>query len=133
MLDPATTAVITGAAGNMIAYMLNGRMDALRERLGRIFGIGDQQERSSLLRALEDDASALASRDLTEADLKGRWAIILTDYLTKHPEARTGLEEMASSELSMTGSMNVGAQHNHGAGTFIGRDNYGSVHAPRMS
>jgi hypothetical protein len=40
MLDPATTAIITGAAGNVVAYMLNGRADALRTWMARIFRTG---------------------------------------------------------------------------------------------
>ena len=33
-------AVATGAAGNIIAYMLNGQVDALRGQVARISGTG---------------------------------------------------------------------------------------------
>ena len=40
MLDEVVTAIATGAAGNVIAYMLNGRVDALVLGLPGCSGMG---------------------------------------------------------------------------------------------
>ena len=48
VLDEVATAIATGAAGNIIAYMLNGRVDALRLQVSRIFRHGTEQERSAV-------------------------------------------------------------------------------------
>lgn len=59
MLDEVAIAVATGAAGNIIAYMLNGQVDALRGQVARIFRHGTEPERSAALRTLEDNTVAL--------------------------------------------------------------------------
>ena len=45
MLDDVAIAISTGAAGNIVAYMLNGRMDALRAQVAKMFRHGTEQER----------------------------------------------------------------------------------------
>jgi hypothetical protein len=126
MLDEVATAIATGAAGNIIAYMLNGRVDALRVQIARIFRHGTEQERSVVLRTLEDDAVALTQQEASKTALTGRWTGLLLSYLTAHPEARGDIEAFASvSGIHKT--MNIGSQHNHGSGPFIGGDNYGNI------
>ena len=126
MLDEVATAIATGAAGNIIAYMFNGRVDALRVQLARIFRHGTEQERSTALRTLEDDAVALTQHEASKADLTGRWTSFLLAYLTAHPEARGDIEAFASAPV-INKTMNIGSQHNHGPGPFIGGDNYGNM------
>ncbi|GLX02184.1 hypothetical protein Misp02_62700 [Microtetraspora sp. NBRC 16547] len=133
MLDPATMAIITGAAGNLVAYMLNGQVDAARARIKRIFRGGTEEEQSTSLRAAEDDSLALARRATSEADVRARWGVHLAAYLAEHPEIRADLEAIAQSAPTATETMNVGEQHNHGSGTFIGRDNYGGITTPGES
>jgi hypothetical protein len=41
MIEDIAMAVSTGAAGNIVAYMLNGRVDALRAKVTKI-GTGSQ-------------------------------------------------------------------------------------------
>lgn len=53
MLDELAAAVATGAAGNIIAYMLSGRVDALRAQVTRIFRHGTEHEQATVMRALD--------------------------------------------------------------------------------
>ena len=62
MLDELAAAIATGAAGNIIAYMLSGRVDALRAQVTGIFRHGTEHERAVALRALEDDVVASPNR-----------------------------------------------------------------------
>jgi hypothetical protein len=125
MFDAETTAILTGAAGNIVAYMLNGRVDALRSWVAHIFRGASEQERADQLRAIEDDMVALAGHEMSEADVKARWAIVLASHLAAHPEARAEIQAL---ETPVTiRPMHVEEQHNHGAGTFIGGDNYGRI------
>ncbi|TYB98099.1 hypothetical protein FXF53_18410 [Micromonospora sp. WP24] len=126
MLDEATTAIITGAAGNIVAYMLNGRADALRNWVSKVFHDGSTGGSSASLRALEKDSLALGRGAASESDVKARWAILLTSLLTAHPELRSEIGMMAATPVD-GGMINVGSQHNYGPGTFIGGNNYGGI------
>jgi hypothetical protein len=126
MLDEVATAIATGAAGNIIAYMLNGRVDALRVQVARMFRHGTEQEQALVLRTLEDDAAALTQQGASKTALTGRWISLLLSYLTAHPEARGDIAAFASSPV-VNKTMNIGSQHNHGSGTFIGGDSYGNL------
>ena len=126
MLDAVTTAVATGAAGNIVAYMLTGRVHALRAQIAHIFRHGTERERSAALSAVEDDVVALEQRDESKANVTGRWTSILVAYLAAHPEALRDVETFASASV-VNKTMNVNSQHNYGSGVFIGGDNYGSL------
>jgi cytidylate kinase len=126
MLDEVTTAIATGAAGNIIAYMLNDRLDALRAQFARIFRHGTEKEKSAALQALEQDASALLNGKASEASLAKQWINFLLSYLAAHPRVREDLEAFNSS-AGVNKTMIIESQHNHGSGVFIGGDNYGSM------
>jgi hypothetical protein len=126
VLDEVTIAIATGAAGNIVAYMFNGRVDALRGQVARIFRHGAVQEQSAVLRTLEDDAAALTQQEVSKTDLTGQWTSLLLSYLTAHPEARGDIEAFASAAV-INRTLNIGSQHNYGSGTFIGGDNYGNM------
>jgi hypothetical protein len=126
MLDEVAMAIATGAAGNMIAYILSNRIDALRAQVTRMFRHGTEQERSAALRTLEDDAVALTQQRASETDLARRWSHLLLSYLTAHPEAREDIEAFAASPV-VNKTMNVGSQNHYGSGPFIGGDNYGNM------
>lgn len=126
MLEPVTTAIITGAAGNVVAYMLTGQVDALRAWVRRMFRRGTEGQRSLTLRALEEDIDNLARQAISEADVTKRWGALLASHLAAHPEARADIEALASAPVVAKTTI-VGSQHNHGAGTFIGGDNYGTI------
>jgi hypothetical protein len=129
VLDPTTTAIITGAAGNIVAYMLNGRVDALRAWVGRIFRHGAEAERSQALSAIDQDLSDLRSMTRSEAELTAQWKALLATYVTEHPDATSDIRAMPA--MSAPGkSVNIGHQNNFGSGTFIGGDNYGGIHSP---
>lgn len=130
MLDPTTTAIVTGAAANLVAYMLSGQVDTVRTWIGRIFQGGSEEEQAASLLAVEDDTRALAQGVASEGDVRARWSALLATYLAEHPEIQRDIEEIAKSTPTKIGAMNVGEQHNHGSGTFIGRDNYGDITAP---
>jgi hypothetical protein len=126
MLEDVAMAISTGAAGNIVAYMLNGRVDALRDQVTKIFRHGTEQERSRALQALERDVVALSEHDATRAGLTNQWRDLLLSYLTAYPEAREEIEFFASSPVVIK-TMNIGSQHNHRSGTFVGGDNYGII------
>lgn len=126
MLDDATMAVITGAAGNLAAYMLSGRVDAARGWLTRIYRSEPEADRLESIRALNADAAALAQHTRSETEMRAWWISRFTLYLAAHPEAATDLKALANVE-AVTETQNVGSQHNNGSGTFIGRDNHGQI------
>jgi hypothetical protein len=115
MLDEVATAVVTGAAGNVIAYMLNGPVDALRAQVARLFRHGTEQEKADALSTLETDVAALAQQEASETDLTERWITLLASYLTAHPEARRDIETFARASAA-NGTINIGSQHNYGSG-----------------
>ena len=128
MLEEAVLAIITGAAGNIVAYMTNGQVDALRTRVTQLFRHGTPEERSTVLNELDTSALALAQHTASEADLRRHWANLLVTYLKAHPEAREDIEDFTLTPAAIRTTV-IGAQHNYGSGTFIGGDNYGSLSA----
>jgi hypothetical protein len=126
MLEDVAIAISTGAAGNIVAYMLNDQMDALRGHVAKILRHGTGQERSTILQALERDADALGEQDVTPAVLTDEWSNVLLSYLNDHPEAHPDIESFASSQASCR-PINIGAQNHFGSGPQIGGDNYGSM------
>ena len=126
MLDEVTTAIATGAAGNVIAYMLNGRVDALRTQVAGMFRHGTPQERATVLRGLDEDARALNRAEVSKADLTERWIKLLASYLAQHPEARSDIEAFDSLHTASR-IINIGSQNNIGSGFFIGGENHGDI------
>ena len=125
MIEGIAMAVSTGAAGNIVAYML-GRVDALRAQVTKIFRHGTEQERSAALGTLDRDVDALSERNVTRADLTNQWRDLLLSYLTAHPEARTDIESFTFSR-DTDSTARTGYQIHVGSGPQIGRDNYGSM------
>jgi hypothetical protein len=125
MLDEVAIAIATGAAGNVVAYMLNGPADALRAQVARMFRHATEQERSAVLRTLEDDAAALTQKKASEADVTQQWRDSLLSYLTAHPEAREDIASFASSPVTRK-TVIVGSQNFYGSGSF-GGDNNGTI------
>lgn len=125
MLEEVTIAISTGAAGNIVAYMLNDQMGALRAQVAKIFRHGTEQERARALRTLEQDAAALGEHNATRADLANQWSNLLLSHLTAHPEAREDIESFAASPATSK-TVNTGSQNFYGSGSF-GGDNNGTV------
>lgn len=126
MLEDIAIAISTGAAGNIVAYMLNDQMDALRGHIAKIFQHATRQERATALQTLERDADALKEHNTTRAVLTSQWSNVLLSYLRDHPEARADIESFASSQAAGK-TINIGAQNHYGSGPQIGGDNYGSM------
>jgi hypothetical protein len=126
MLEDAAIAISTGAAGNIVAYMLNDQMDALRGHVAKIFRHGTGQERATALQTLERDAGALREHNVTRALLSNQWSNVLLSYLRDHPEAREDIESFASSQAACE-TINIGAQNHYGSGPQIGGNNHGSM------
>ncbi|WP_141713974.1 hypothetical protein [Micromonospora inyonensis] len=118
--------IITGAAGSLVAYSLNGQVDAVRGWVGKIFKAGSKEEQSLSLRSVESDAIALSRGQANEADVKARWAILLASHVAEHPEALQVINDLAS-RSSESGAMVIGVQRNEGSGIFIGRDMSGNI------
>jgi hypothetical protein len=126
VIDEVTTAIATGAAGNLIAYMLNGRVDALRAHIARIFRHGSESERSTALNTLNDDVVALTQHEASKAEVSERWTDLIGSYLIAHPEARRDVEKFAVT-FPGTRTTIIESQNNYDRGTFIGGDNYGDM------
>jgi hypothetical protein len=126
VIEDIVMAVSTGAAGNIVAYMLDGRVDALRAQVAKIFRHGTEQERSAALRTLGRDVDALSEHNATRTELTNQWRDLLLTYLTAHPEARADIESFAFSQ-NTGNTTNTGYQIHAGSGPQIGRDNYGSM------
>lgn len=125
MIEDAAIAISTGAAGNVVAYMLNGRVDALRNHVVRIFRQGSDVERSHALQTLERDAVALVENDVTRASLVNRWRDLLLSYLIAHPEAREEIESFAS--LNAAGTTKIKSMKHTGTGPQIVGPNFGNM------
>jgi hypothetical protein len=126
MLDEVAMAISTGAAGNIVAYMLNDQMDALHAQVARMFRHGTGQERSAALRTLEDDAVALTQQKSSKADLTSQWSNYLFSYLTAHPEARGDIESFSSSPVTSK-TTNIGSLNHYGSGPQIAGDYIGNM------
>jgi len=125
LLEDVAIAISTGAAGNIVAYMLNDQMDALRAQITKMFRHGTGQERATALRTLEHDADALSEHNATRTNLTDQWGNLLLSYLTAHPEAREDIESFAASPVTGK-TVNIGSQNFYGPGSF-GGDNNGTI------
>jgi hypothetical protein len=125
MIEDAAITISTGAAGNIVAYMLNGRVDALRNHVVRIFRHGSDVEQSQALQALERDAVALAENDATRASLTNQWRDLLLSYLIAHPEAREDIESFASRNAA--GTTKIKSMKHTGKGPQIVGPNFGNM------
>jgi hypothetical protein len=125
MIEDAAIAVSTGAAGNIVAYMLNGRVDALRNHIVRIFRHGSDVEQSCALQVLERGALALDEHDATRASLTNQWRNLLLSYLKAHPEAREEIESFAS--VSAAGTTKIKSMKHTGTGPQIVGPNFGNM------
>jgi hypothetical protein len=127
MIEETAAAIATGAAGNIIAYMLNNKVDSLREWCGLAFRHGTAQEQSEALGALDQDTTALAEARTTEAEVLSRWITVLISYLEAHPEAAGDVGSLGGGWNGARISV-VGSQTNSGSGTFIAGSSYGGIH-----
>lgn len=125
MIEDTAIAVSTGAAGNIVAYMLNGRVDALRNQIARIFRHGSDVEQSHALQALERDAAALLENAATRAALTNQWRGLLLSYLTDHPQARKEIESLAS--LNAPAATQIKSMKHTGKGPQIVGPNFGNM------
>ena len=130
MIDETAAAIATGAAGNVVAYMLNGRADALREWCVRVFRHGTPHDQSEALEAVDDDASALTERRTSEAAVMARWTALLAAHLESHPEAVQDIGNLGPALRAIRVSV-VGSQVNSGPGVFIAGDNHGGINLGR--
>lgn len=126
MLDDIAIAISTGAAGNMVAYMFNGQIDALRDHVARMFRHGTEQERTTALRTLEDDAVTVAQQAISGADLTRQWSNTLLSYLNAHPEARRDIQSFASSPVTNR-TTSIGSLNHYGSGPQIAGDCHGNM------
>ena len=125
MIEDAAIAISTGAAGNIVAYMLNGRVDALRNHLVGIFRHGSDVERSHALQTLERDAAALVGNDVNQTSLTNQWRDLLLSYLIAHPQAREEIESFAS--LNAAGATKIKSMKHTGTGPQIVGPNFGNM------
>jgi hypothetical protein len=124
MIEDVAIAISTGAAGNIVAYALNGRVDALRNHVATIFRHGSDAERSHALQTLERSTAALAENDATPASLMKEWRNLLHSYLIAHPEAREEMEALAS---LTTGTTRIRSIKHTGTGPQIVGPNFGNM------
>ncbi|MGW1758479.1 hypothetical protein [Streptomyces mirabilis] len=126
MYEEAVMAVSTGAASGILSYLLQGQADALRTRISTVFRRGgNPQEETVALRLLDEHAAALARREITERNVTDAWTELLAAFLDAHRDAQADIEELRTTAPTKT--VNIGSQHNHGPGAFIGNDHYGDI------
>ncbi|MFG3101715.1 hypothetical protein ACGFZL_14535 [Streptomyces sp. NPDC048182] len=126
MYEEAVMAVSTGAASGVLSYLLQGQADALRSQISAIFRLGgNPQEEAAALQVLDEHAAALARRGITERTVTDTWTELLAAFLDAHPSARADIEELKTTAPTKT--VNIGSQHNHGSGAFIGNDHHGDI------
>ncbi|MDC2958549.1 hypothetical protein PO587_29305 [Streptomyces gilvifuscus] len=126
MYEEAVMAVSTGAASGVLSYLLQGQADALRTRISSIFRRGDSpHEETAALQVLNEQVAALARHEITGRTITDTWTKLLGAFLQAHPDARADVEELK--RTAPTKTVNVGSQHNHGSGAFIGSDHYGDI------
>ncbi|WP_406208657.1 hypothetical protein [Streptomyces decoyicus] len=119
-------AVSTGAASGVLSYLLQGQVDALRTRISTIFHHrSTPQEETAALQLLEEHAAALAQREVTQRAITDTWTELLAAFLAARPDARSDIEQLKTA--APTKAVNIGSQHNHGSGAFIGSDHYGDI------
>ncbi|MCX5410751.1 hypothetical protein [Streptomyces sp. NBC_00059] len=132
MLDEAAIAITTGAASNVIAYLAQGRTDAIRNRVSAIFRRGGTDQEDEALAVLANDTAALSQRRINQAEATARWAGLFAAALAAHPSTRPDIEALASTPPPVK-TVSIGSQHNHGSGTFVGGDNHGSIQSGSQS
>ncbi|MEV4908650.1 hypothetical protein AB0N46_28880 [Streptomyces albidoflavus] len=126
MYEEAVMAVSTGAASGVLSYLLQGQADALRTRVSAVFSRGgNPQEAATALRVLDEHAVALARHEITARTVTDAWTEMIFSFLDANPSARADIEELMASAPTKT--INIGSQHNHGSGAFIGNDHYGDI------
>ncbi|WP_327358500.1 hypothetical protein [Streptomyces sp. NBC_01304] len=119
-------AVSTGAASGVLSYLLQEQVGALRNRISAIFRRhGTAQEESTALQTLDEHTADLARREITERAITDTWAELFAAFLDAHPDARADIDELK--KTAPTKTINIGSQHNHGSGAFIGSDHYGDI------
>lgn len=125
VLDDAAIAITTGAAGNVVAYMLSGRADAAREWMGRIFRHAPTEEQAAIEQAVGEDVATLATRPASADEILIRWAARLGAELKAHPDVRG--EMAAPDALGSSGRpMQIISQVNHD-GIFIAGNHKGTI------
>lgn len=126
MIDQVAIATATAAAGNVIAYMLNGHVDVLKGKVAQLFRRSNEEDKVKVLKQLNDDSLALTRETRSEAELKSKWSAMFTALLAASPEICDELDSFANAPASGK-AVSVGTQNNYGAGTFIGGDNHGDI------
>lgn len=127
MIDAAALAIATGAASNVVAYLLQGHADAIRNRIAAIFRHGTEEEQITARDVLDEHSAALADRRFDEQNASAQWSALLSAFLATHPSAWSEIEALKASPLTLTNTVNIGAQHNHGDGTFINGNHHGDI------
>jgi hypothetical protein len=126
VIDETTTAILTGAAGNIVAHMLSNRLDSLRAWVSRLLRGEPEDAHRAILQKIDDDVLALNAGRVSAVDVSSRWGVLLATLLTGNPALRAELVEMATKpETSLV--VNLGTQRNSGEGTFIAGNNYGGL------
>ncbi|MFI1577669.1 hypothetical protein [Embleya sp. NPDC020630] len=138
MLDPATMAIVTGAAGTLVASMVSGGSRAARAGLVRLFrhdtpeaqrdaiATHDNDERIliDLACAAEADATFGPELALMRERITQAWVSRLHDHVSAHPEAWSDLQALAEASRAT----NVGTQLNSGSGMLVNGNIFGGVH-----
>ena len=118
-------AIATGAAGNVVAYMLSGRVDAVRERIAHIFRRASEEQQAEVRQALDSDAVALAERSASQSDVSLHWAMRLAIELHAHPDARPDVAALAA--LGVGDRPQISIHTNTGSGPYVAGNNNGLI------
>lgn len=122
-------AIATGAAGNIVAYMMSGRVDALREGIARIFRHAPDEQQADAQRALDTDAVALTEQSEQQPGVSLRWATRLAMELNEHPEVRQDVAALA--RLNIADHLRITFHSNTGSGPYVAGNNNGLIFMQR--
>lgn len=126
MYEEAVMAISTGAASGVLSHLLQGQADVLRTRISAIFNRGgNPADTAAALQVLDEHTTALARYEITGQTVTSTWTELLAAFLDAHPSARPDVEKLATAAPTKT--VNIGSQHNHGSGAFVGNDHYGDI------
>lgn len=126
MFDYAAEAIAIGAAGNMVAQLMGGQVDAARQWVARIFRRASVDDQLEVQHALEQDATSLADGTLAQAEADSRWAMRFGAALRAHPDILAELTALSGVGAGAA-SIHIESHHNEGQAPYVAGNNNGLI------
>ena len=121
-MGPELVALASAAASTLVSAMASDAWQAVRSRLGKLLGRGDQNAEKSVLATLDEDAQSMAdagsAAPTLSGDLAAQWTVRLRDLLRADPDAAAAVRELMA-DLSAAGAHVTASGHGVAAGGNI--------------